>query len=173
MVCLTALQPFIKALLSIIWCSQLKLRKAFGVVWLILPPQSLCSLPQRCCGILVVRTGSVVITQVKLYMCLIWKWSRFHTWFPRMLWIFISIISKQNQKNSTSIMIKHSICIRQLILLILLLYSNNDWYHPYISIFDTQPYYYSHKINNLSIIFLASNIVRLRFNLAMVWVPFW
>lgn len=47
-VCLTALQPFIKALLSIIWCSQLKLRKAFGVVWLILPPQSLCSPQQRC-----------------------------------------------------------------------------------------------------------------------------
>lgn len=47
-VCLTALQPFIKALLSIIWCSQLKLRKAFGVVWLILPPPTLCSPRQRC-----------------------------------------------------------------------------------------------------------------------------
>lgn len=37
-----------KALLSIIWCSQLKLRKAFGLVWLILPPHSLCSAQQRC-----------------------------------------------------------------------------------------------------------------------------
>lgn len=33
-----------KAPLSIIWCSQLKLRKAFGPAWLILPPQPLfCS----------------------------------------------------------------------------------------------------------------------------------
>lgn len=46
-VCLTALQPFIKAVLSIIWCSQLKLRKAFGVVRLILPPPTLCSPRQR------------------------------------------------------------------------------------------------------------------------------
>lgn len=46
-VCLTALQPFIKPPLSIIWCSQLKLRKVFGVVSLILPPLTLCSPKQR------------------------------------------------------------------------------------------------------------------------------
>ena len=47
-VCLTALQPFIKVLLSIIWCTQLKLRKAFGVVCLIHPPLTLLSPKQRC-----------------------------------------------------------------------------------------------------------------------------
>lgn len=61
------------------------------------------------------RTGSVVIRQVKKnYICAtVLKWSPFHTWFPRMLWFSISIVSKQNPKVSTSIMIKHPICIHQ------------------------------------------------------------
>lgn len=83
-VCLTALQPFIKALLSIIWCSQLKLRKAFGVVWLILPPLTLFSSTEMFLVFFASLPGSVVIRRIGeiIYATRFSNYPRFRPGFP-------------------------------------------------------------------------------------------
>ena len=97
-VCLTALQPFIKALLSIIWCSQLKLRKAFGVVWLILPPLTLCSPRQRCSPYFSPRAPDQwsLDESVKLYMQHGSNDPLFKSWFSQLVVGFSMRVQNQH-----------------------------------------------------------------------------
>ena len=106
-VCLTTLQPFIKALLSIIWCSQLKLRKAFGEVCLTRRPLTLFSLTEMSLLLFPLCPGSVVIRWIsKLHNQQGFVMFQFSTSVsqhsPSFFFFFhVHITSKENQEIST------------------------------------------------------------------------
>lgn len=151
--------------------------KGFAVVWLILPPVTLCSPQQRC----PLYFSPYALDQwligksVKLCMQHSSLMIYFSDLVPQHAVIFFSkkIIWKQNQKISTwSIMIKHPHSSTNSANPSFN-YSCKDFYPPHSHFLHIHPDHNAHRINNLSIIFLASNIVRLRFHLATICAASW
>lgn len=111
MACLTALQPFIKALLSIIWCSQLKLKGFCCGTAHSSSANSLFSSTEMFLIFFTLRPVSVAIRRVSeiTYAAQSSNDPLFTPGFPVRCDFSMGMLSKQNQQICTSsITIKHT-----------------------------------------------------------------